>query len=206
MSMASRQINTGRICNKLLARGFTLLEVIAAMTLLAIGITGVLAAISACLRNCESASEYSRGVFLAQQVVAQLDRATTMTDGTQTGTYDDLDVGASGTTAGTTTTQATSAGSLVTGYTWTAVISPADSEGLYPAVITVQWEAGQRQYVLSTLLRPHALLPAPAPAGAAGSSGGSGGSSSGGSGGTSSGGGSSSGGSGNTHTTTGGGT
>lgn len=148
------RVSTGQ--SRYRCQGFTLLEVIVAMVVLTIGITGALAAISACLRNCESASEYSRGAFIAQQVIAQMDRETSLDAGTQTGTFDDLDASANAQTDGT-TSQATSANSLTTQYNWTAVISDANEEGLYPVTVTVQWDNGNKQWAVNAMLRPHSL-------------------------------------------------
>jgi prepilin-type N-terminal cleavage/methylation domain-containing protein len=118
-----------------MSRGLTLLEVIAAMTVLAVGIVAVLGAISACLRSSAAAAGYSRGVALAQQVAAEFERNAALEAGEFTGTFDDI----------------------ATGYTWTAEVSSADANGLYPLHITVEWQAGTRQYELSTLLYPRAL-------------------------------------------------
>ena len=136
------------------ARGFTLLEVVVAMTLLAFGVTSALAAISACVRNTEAAGSYSRGVLLAQQVAAELERNATLTDGTLTGTFADQSTGADDSQElqqGTTLPNAA--------YSWTAVVSPIDAQGMYPAEITVTW-SGNRQYTLATALRPQAPPPA----------------------------------------------
>ena len=133
-------------------RGLTLLEVIVAMTLLTLGITGALAAISTCVRSNDAAESYSRATALAQQVATSLERNTTLGAGTQTGTFDDQSTGADD-------SQSTGTSQPNAGFTWTATISDADAQGLYPAQITVTWQSGQRQYTLATALRPHALPP-----------------------------------------------
>lgn len=122
-------------------RGLTLLEVIVAMTVLAIGIAGVLGAISACLRTSTAAAEYSRGALLAQQVAAELDRNESLEAGDLSGTFDDA----------------------VAGYSWTAEVDSADDNGLYPVKIRVEWRNGAREFELYTQLRPHALLAPPTP-------------------------------------------
>jgi len=123
-------------------RGLTLIEVIVAMTLLAVGIAAALGAISACVRSSDAASGYSRGALFAGQVAAELERSESLEPGNLNGIFDDL----------------------ATGYTWTADIAQPDEQGLYPALITVYWENGQRQYRLTTMLRPRQLPSAPAPA------------------------------------------
>lgn len=119
-------------------RGLTLLEVIVAMTLLAIGIAGAMGAISACVRSNEAAASYSRGTLLAQQVAAELERSETLESGEMSGTFDNQS----------------------SEYTWEALVDGADAQGLYPVHITVRWQAGQRCCELRSLLRPRAL-PAP---------------------------------------------
>lgn len=115
--------------------GMTLLEVIVAMTVLAIGITGVLAAISACLRNSDASASYSHGALLAQQVAAELDRKETLEPDSLSGTFDDM----------------------ATSYSWQAEVSVPTTEGCYPVHISVLWDRGRRHYDLETVLYPHAL-------------------------------------------------
>lgn len=122
-------------------QGLTLMEVIVAMTVLAFGVAMVLGAISACLRSSDASATYSRGALLAQQVATELERNETLDPDTLTGTFDDAS----------------------SGYAWTAVIAPADENGLYPVHITVTWENSRRKFELFTSLRPHPL-PTPAPA------------------------------------------
>jgi len=118
--------------------GLTLLEVIVAMTLLAVGIAGTLGAITACLRSCDASTQYSRGVLLAQQVAAELSRDEALEAGALFGTFDDASVG----------------------YTWNADVGVADAQGVLPVQITVSWQYGTRQYELYTQLRPRPLPPA----------------------------------------------
>lgn len=121
-------------------RGLTLLEVVVAMAVLAIGITAVLGAISAFLRANDGVASYSRGVGLAQQVVAELERNDTLDPGPYEGSFNDI----------------------APGYTWTAQIATADDEGLYPVRVTVLWANETCRYTLDTSLRPHARPGPPA--------------------------------------------
>ncbi|MHB9110262.1 MAG: type IV pilus modification PilV family protein [Armatimonadota bacterium] len=123
-------------------RGLTLLEVIVAMALLAVGIAGALGAISACVRSSGAADDYSRGALFAQQVASELERSETLNPGTLDGTFDDA----------------------TAGFTWTAEIGTADDQGLYPVMITVLWGEGRRHFELKTMLRPRKLPSAPSPA------------------------------------------
>lgn len=130
----------------------TLLEVIVAMTVLAIGITGVLGAISACLRNTDTSTSYSRGALLAQQVAAEFDRRDTLEAENLDGTFDDV----------------------TTTYTWEAEVSSANEQGLYPVHITVFWDDKRHHYDLYTLLHPH-TIPTATPASTNSASGNTGG-------------------------------
>lgn len=120
-------------------RGLTLLEVVVAMTVLAIGIAGAMGAISACVRSSDAAARYSRGALLAQQVAAEFERSETLDSGNLSGTFDSVDAD----------------------YAWSADIGTADEQGLQPVQITVSWQGGKRQFLLSTIVRPHALPAAP---------------------------------------------
>lgn len=149
--MVRKRFNTNT--NYRRQRGLTLLEVIVAMTLLTLGITGALAAISACVRSNDAAASYSRAALLAQQVATSLERNTTMTSGTLTGTFDDQSTGSDDSlTAGGSKPNAD--------FTWSATIAAADANGLYAANITISWQGGQRQYTLNTVLRPRTPPPA----------------------------------------------
>jgi prepilin-type N-terminal cleavage/methylation domain-containing protein len=122
-------------------QGMTLLEVIVAMTVLAIGIVGVLGAISACVRSNDAAAAYSRAAILAQQVAAEFDRQSTLDEGDQTGTFDDT----------------------ATDYSWDAQVAAANAQGLYPVQITVSWEKDKHHYTLYTMLLPRTLPTATSP-------------------------------------------
>ncbi len=139
-------------------RGFTLLEVIVAMAVLAFGIAGVLAAISACLRNTGMAANYSRAALCAQQVAVLLERSTPpLASGTQSGSFIDQSTGPDDSLfADTSPNNTNTPGSA---FTWTAVVSAADSQGCYPVQITVTWQSGKQQYQLNTVLLPQSLPP-----------------------------------------------
>lgn len=117
------------------------------MAVLAIGITGALGAISACLRSSDAAAGYSRGVLLAQQVAAELERQETLDPAESlSGRFDDL----------------------AAGYTWQAEVASPTESGGYPVHITVDWDQGRRHFTLDAMLHPHAVptaAPAQAPSG-----------------------------------------
>jgi prepilin-type N-terminal cleavage/methylation domain-containing protein len=120
----------------------TLLEVLVAMTVLAIGVVGALGAVVACVRSNTAAEQYSLGTLLAERVAAELDRRTTPPPGELSGVFD----------------------SSAPDYSWTAQMGSADADGLYPARIIVFWHNQTRHLELDTSLRPHTLPAAPAPA------------------------------------------
>jgi len=130
------------------------------MTVMAVGIAGVLGALSACLRSTEMAENYTRGSIFAQQVASLLERNTTLSAGTQSGTFSDQSTGPDDSVD-------TATANPASGFTWTAVISPADSSGCYPTQITVNWDAArqqfQQQYQLSTILYPQPFPVSPPP-------------------------------------------
>ncbi len=131
-------------------RGFTLLEVIVAMMVLAIGITGALMAVSACMRNMKVAEEYSRAANFAQQVAALLERNASLSAGSQSGTFSDQSTGPDDSVD-------TAIGNPVRDFTWSAAVSPADGSGCYPVQITVTWDTSRQypqQYQLNTVLLP----------------------------------------------------
>ena len=123
------------------ARGLTLLEVIVAMTVLAIGILSVLAAFSSCLRASKSAQVYEVGAVLASQVASQLDRTSSLGPGEYSGDF----------------------GEGAPDYSWGAVVAEPDDHGLLQVDITVSWgpEARRSQYPLRTFLRPPTQQTAP---------------------------------------------
>ncbi len=94
-----------------------MLELIAALAILTIGIAGVLHAFSSSIAATKAAESYSNVSMLANQVASQLDRDGTTEPGTYSGTFEDAD-----------------------GYTWNANVEPADDNGLMRTTITVNWE------------------------------------------------------------------
>lgn len=120
-------------------QGMTLLEVLVAMTILAIGITSVFNAITSCLRSSDAATGYSRAALLAQQAASEFARHDTLEAGNFDGTFDDAALSA---------------------YTWHATVDSATAEGCYPVHIIVQWQ-NRGTYTLDTVLFPQAVPTAP---------------------------------------------
>ena len=70
-------------------QGMTLLEVLVAMTVLAIGIVGVLGAVSACLQSSTASAQYSVATLLAGRVAAELERLEAVEPGNLSGTFEE---------------------------------------------------------------------------------------------------------------------
>ncbi len=121
-------------------QGMTLLEVLVAMTVLAIGIVGVLGAVSASLRSSTASAQYSVATLLAGRVAAELERLEALEPGELNGAFEET----------------------ARDYAWTAEIASADEFGLHPVRITINWDAGTKHFYLYTQLRPHSPPPAKA--------------------------------------------
>ena len=113
--------------------GFTLLETIVALAIMAIAITGVLQAFSSSTLATKEAQTYTTASVLANQVASQLDRDPTVTAGELSGTFED-----------------TSA------YTWTATVESPDSNNLMRTKIIVSWgsDAKIRHFEMVICLHP----------------------------------------------------
>ena len=117
-----------------LGRGLTLLEMLVAMAILAIGIVGVLRVFSSSIVTSKAAESYSLAAGLAHQTATELERRQSLDPGTMSGEF----------------------ASAEPGYTWEAEIGSAESSGLQRVRITVFWKAGSRQrhFDMVTYLRP----------------------------------------------------
>ena len=71
-------------------KGFTLLEVIAAVTILAVGILTLVQLFSGSINQATQAERYLNGVYLAQQKFSQLEMDNFQSDATE-GTFDNLE-------------------------------------------------------------------------------------------------------------------
>jgi type II secretion system protein I len=118
----------------------TLLEVVVAMAVLAIGIVGVLHAFSSSIKTSKAAEFYSVATMLAQQVASELERRPGLSSGQLSGTF----------------------GETARGYTWTADVGQANPKGLLPVRVTVFWYEGtrSRHLQIATCLRPGSNLEA----------------------------------------------
>jgi general secretion pathway protein I len=115
------------------ARGFTMLEIIVALAVLAIGIIGVLHAFSSSMRTCQTAETYSVAAGLALQAESELERTSGLEAGTLSGTFAGAD----------------------SKYRWTADLQPMNQANLFLAKINVLWDEGSRarNYQVYTVLK-----------------------------------------------------
>ncbi|MBU0484148.1 MAG: prepilin-type N-terminal cleavage/methylation domain-containing protein [Proteobacteria bacterium] len=118
-------------------KGFTLMEILVAMMIVAISITVILQLFSGGLRSGELSKNYLRAVFYAREKMEEILLA-------------DLVVGE------------TQAGELADGYRWSAVVEPNRADDvdnsraklmLYSVSVDVNWQEGRhrKHFTLSTL-------------------------------------------------------
>jgi type II secretion system protein I len=114
--------------------GLTLLEVVVALAILAIGIVSILRAFSSSMLTSKAAETRSYAAILTSQVASELERRTDLQPGKLSGGFAEAGPG----------------------YTWAANIERANSQGLLRAEITVVWPEGSRSrhMTMITCLRP----------------------------------------------------
>ena len=97
-------------------KGFSLLEVIVALAVLAIGIAGVLRVFSSSIAAVKAADSYSTAAMLANRVATELDQESSLESGTQSGSFDDH-----------------------SDYSWEANIGSSDDNDMIRILIVVRW-------------------------------------------------------------------
>ncbi|MCL6629256.1 MAG: type II secretion system GspH family protein [Armatimonadetes bacterium] len=102
--------------------GLTMLEMIVAMAILAIGIVGVLRAFSTGIATARMAESYTHAAILGQQVASELERRGSVGEGRLTGSFADAP-----------------------GYSWEAFVEAVTAAGVQRALITVSWLTGKRE-------------------------------------------------------------
>lgn len=144
--------------------GFTLVEVMVAIVILAVGITGAMQAVGASSRASAQARDTAIAASLARQVLNEMKAssdATALTSDTTSGTTTGTTTG--GTTTGTTGqelttgTQSGDFGADYPGYRWESdVEDSADISGLLQITVSVFWPNGTREnrLVLTTYYLP----------------------------------------------------
>ena len=114
---ASAKLRTNRRSVFADRSGLTLLEMIAALAILTIGIAGVLHAFSSSMAAARAAESYSTAAIMANQVAAELERQTDISPGPVSGGFEDTDK-----------------------YTWNATVEGPDSNGFMRTTISVLWD------------------------------------------------------------------
>ncbi|MGB9588942.1 MAG: type IV pilus modification PilV family protein [Armatimonadota bacterium] len=112
--------------------GLTMLEMIVAMAILAIGIVGVLRAFSTGIATARMAESYTRAAILAQQVASELERRQSVEVGRLNGSFADAP-----------------------GYSWEALVEAMPTTGVRRALITVSWLTGKRERYFQMIICMH---------------------------------------------------
>jgi prepilin-type N-terminal cleavage/methylation domain-containing protein len=142
-------------------RGFTLLEVLIALALLAIGIVGVLGVVTGCLARSRDNADRARATALAQRRLTELTLDPELAPGVEEGDFagaaapaDDDDENAR--------------------FRWRTTVEATAQDGLYHLRATVTWTvaAGERAVELETCYAPNVLTTTPAGGGGGGQGGG----------------------------------
>lgn len=112
-------------------RGYSLLELVLAISIFSVGVVGAMELFGGGLRSSAASSDYTQAVFLAQGLVEG-----TLAEGFFTADSDSGDFGADHPK-----------------HSWTLDVEETDTEGLYAVTATVTWqEAGvDKAYTLTTL-------------------------------------------------------
>jgi general secretion pathway protein I len=106
------------------AHGFTLIEMIVATFLLAIGAVAALACISSATRTAGIAREYTQAALLAQQKFAEIEaQPDTLSGGDQTGEF----------------------GDEYPGYSWQQTTETTSFSSLVRVTLTIEWQSGARR-------------------------------------------------------------
>lgn len=116
------------------AAGFTLVEMVVATIVLAVGGVAAMMAISACVRTVGDAESYSRAAMLAEMRLAELEaRPDAVSSGEQQGDF----------------------GEEYPGYSWIQTVEPTDMPEVVRVTVTVTWPMGFRrgQASFTTMLR-----------------------------------------------------
>ncbi len=111
--------------------GFSLVEMMAAMVIFAVGVLAVLEAVTTSLRSTIASVGYTQAVFLAQQRLEEALVATPLSAAADAGDF----------------------GAAYPRHTWTREIEELEAERLYRIRVDVAWnERGRdRQFTLTTL-------------------------------------------------------
>lgn len=112
--------------------GFTLFELLVASAILAIGIVGVLEAITHSLGNTRASADYTRAVGLAEAKLTEIRTTNPLREGAEEGRFQDFPGD----------------------YRWKTEVLQNQEEGAAQTRVTVLWESGRqtRQVTLEAIL------------------------------------------------------
>lgn len=119
-------------------RGFTLLELLVAIAILAVALVGVMQTVTQGINSSIISRDRARAVELAEMKLTELRLDPTLEPGTQEDEFDDLQPG----------------------WRWTSDVSETELEGLLRIQVTVSWEQGghSRAVEIETCFAPDALV------------------------------------------------
>jgi len=114
------------------SEGYSLVEMIAALTIFSLGVLGTMEVFTTCLRSTSSSLGYTQAVFLAQQVLEETIAEGTLYPGDDSGDF----------------------GDDYPQHSWTCEIEETDQTGLMEVRVAVTWtERGrEKEYALTTLV------------------------------------------------------
>ena len=114
------------------SKGYSLIELVAALTIFSLGVMGALTLFSTCLRSTADSLSYTQAVLLAQGTLEETVAEGDLLAGSDSGDF----------------------GDAYPRHSWEVEIEDTDQTGLMQMQVTVTWiERGrERQYALATLV------------------------------------------------------
>ena len=112
--------------------GYSLVELVAALTIFSLGVVGVLTLFSTCLQSTSASRGYTHAVFLAQRALEEKIAEEELYEGSESGDF----------------------GDTYPGYSWELTVEDTDQEGLMLAQLSVVWDdrGRKKEYALTTLV------------------------------------------------------
>lgn len=113
-------------------RAFTLIEVVLALMIFSVAITGIIQAIAVQVRTQQLAEDITRATFLADNLLDEIRFNQPLEEDEQSGVYTGLDLG----------------------FSWSYIREETGQEGLDKYTVTITWQDGraERTHVLEALL------------------------------------------------------